>query len=244
MRCFVLLFALFVIASGQLSDDDDCALRQLAVEYAAAIQPNTTGTPLSSANWPLLVAESLQTRTLCPSISTPYRQRHSTSAATTSMCDVTIFVDGRNGSDDNPGSDARPLKTVQRGIALTRSRGTTVVAPCLIVRAGVYFFGEEKSRTFGHVKDSQLGALQLSAADSGLTITAAPAETVIFSGGQPFTPDWSVYKVLPAGTVYKTALPPSLAVDTDHLNELYVDGLRAVRAKYPVSTTQNVSCNT
>ena len=78
-----------------------------------------------------------------------------------------FFADAVHGSDGNDGSAAAPFATVLRALRASRS----VPPPTTVVlRDGTFYVPE---------------ALVLTAADSGLTITAIAGETPILSGGVP-----------------------------------------------------------
>jgi hypothetical protein len=57
-------------------------------------------------------------------------------------------------------------------------------------------------------------------------------ERVVLSGGTLLKLQWSVYSKTTAGdTITKAQVPDS--VNLDQFNELYIDGRRAIVAKYP-----------
>ncbi len=79
---------------------------------------------------------------------------------------ATYFADANAGSDSNPGTQSAPFQTVGKGVAACRSPGA---APCVLyLRAGTYY---------------QPQTIQLSVADSGLTISGVVLVAVLVVGG-------------------------------------------------------------
>jgi hypothetical protein len=83
-----------------------------------------------------------------------------------------FYADPVNGDDGNAGTQASPFRTIGRGLQATRA--VTPAAPAqLVLRAGTFWLAAAG------------GTLQLSPADSGLTISAFPGEAPVVSGGVP-----------------------------------------------------------
>ena len=176
----------------------------------------------------------------------PRRDTHplppSPSATPAADCEWEVFVDSGLGSDENLGSIDAPVSSLHRALSLSRAVPRTpsahpssaallraaANAACITVRAGVYYLGANASASNVAI-DSRVGAIALTAADSGLTIRAFPNETVVFSGGVPLTLNWTKSHA----AVLRASLPDLPAFDRWHFNELYTDGRRAVTAKYP-----------
>ena len=79
--------------------------------------------------------------------------------------------------------------------------------------------------------DSRVGAIHITPADSGLTIRGMAGETVTLSGGVPLSVEWQKWR---DGSYYTSLAYSTIpAFDRWHFNELYVDNVRAVRAKWP-----------
>ena len=90
-----------------------------------------------------------------------------------------VFVDAGLGSDSNPGTLASPKRTIPGALVVTRSRGSP--SPTIILRGGTYYIN---------------ATIDLTPADSGLTITAYSGETPVISGGLPVAVSaWSPYNV-------------------------------------------------
>ena len=150
-----------------------------------------------------------------------------------------MFVDAAQGRGGAVGSVDSPLSSFHDALALSRavprpprrSPSSLAAAPnsvCITLRSGTYYFGYNATAS-SVASDSRVGAIHLTPADSGLTIRAYPNETVTFSGGIPLNLTWSKY----SGQAYSAPLPPLPAFDRWHFNELYVDGVRGIRARYP-----------
>ena len=204
----------------------DCALKTFATEYAAFIQP-----PTARANWTDLVQSALQLSSVCSGIPIqPVQPRSHIDIAQPPpiQCDWEVFV-ATNGSDDNTGTQAMPLLTVQHAVALSRGEDPAVaMTRCVTVRGGVYYHGAFATDS------SQIGALSLTAIDSGLVIRAYNGEDVTFSAGTLLDGlSWSTYKRVGNNSIMMAKIPANVLVDWSHFNELYVDGVRAIRAKYP-----------
>ena len=79
---------------------------------------------------------------------------------------------------------------------------------------------------------SQIGAIALTTNDNNLVIENYQDEIVILSGGTLLQLQWSVHtKTVSGGTIMKAHVPSS--INLDEFNELYIDGRRAIIAKYP-----------
>ncbi|CAF1053644.1 unnamed protein product [Adineta ricciae] len=210
---------------------DDCALRAFTVEMAAYIQPNA-----SRSNWTALSESALQMNE-CHDQS--YRVQKSSNTRKSfetlqttknSDCFRTIFVQDSMGNDLFDGTLDRPLKTIPVALSLTRNlrlaHGNEIQL-CIVIRGGTYYLG-----TNATTNSSQIGAISLTSNDSNLIIENYKDERVILSGGILLQLQWSVYKkTSTGGTIMKALLPPN--VKLSDFNELYIDGRRAIVAKYP-----------
>src|SRR6185437_14499158 len=93
-----------------------------------------------------------------------------------------LYVDGQAGSDANPGTSVKPLKTIQAGVNKALSQNAAGVATVLSIKAGVY----REAVTMGATRTS-----------APLTIEAATAGSVYIDGADVLT---SSYKS--SGSVY------------------------------------------
>ena len=166
---------------------------------------------------------------------------------------ATIFVSS-TGSDSAAGTEAAPLKTLgaaAKKVASTGGAGGKVV----VVREGKYFVSETLALTNAHSHSSW---------------TAYPGEEVTLSGAAPLTLAWETYKddIMMAKVTLPSALSDaeqthyhgsssSSSSNSDansssssnfdfgpppaKLNQLFVDGVRQVRARYPNGNPQDTS---
>jgi hypothetical protein len=138
-----------------------------------------------------------------------------------------VHVDGSSGSDTNPGTAAKPVATIEKGVAACRSQ-----LPCsVMISAGT------KGTTY-YLKDT----LTLTPSDSGISLIGVPSTAgamPTLSGGELLTGlTWSPAASasdssgsssgFPAG-VMKAKLPAGTA----GFDQLFVDQERAVRARHP-----------
>ena len=102
---------------------------------------------------------------------------------------------------------------------------------CVTLREGRYYLGAEPGDSRVH---SRVGAIHLSPADSNLLIRSYPSETATLSAGILLPPlTWQTHRQTAAGAVMKAVIPDDVALSLSTVNELYTDGVAAVRAKYP-----------
>ncbi len=209
----------------------DCALRAFAIEMAAYIAPEA-----SKANWTALTQSAFQMNQ-CSSISyTNYQPPKSAKPFQTApemkrgTCQHTVFVHGLKGSDLFDGTFEKPMQTIQSALSRTRrlrAMHGSESTICMTIRGGTYYLGANATTT-----SSQIGAIALTANDSNLVIENYPGEVVVLSGGAELKLQWSVHaKTAAGGTIMKAQVPDS--INLDEFNELYIDGKRAIVAKYP-----------
>lgn len=125
-----------------------------------------------------------------------------------------------NGSDDNPGTLARPVRTLSKVQSLVRALNGSMTSDITVyLRGGTY---------------AQTGTLAFSNADSGqsacgssgcyVKYMAYPGERPLISGGQRIT-GWKLYDA--SKNVY------SASALSSPFRQLYVNGVKAVRARSP-----------
>ena len=138
-----------------------------------------------------------------------------------------IYVDVVNGNDENSGDITHPLQSIAKAIELFRSQ--VVRFPTTIyLRKGTYYLEQ---------------AITLSAADSGLTIAGYEDEAPVISGGRLYKFSWEPYssELYPELKMFVT----NLADQSPHLfNELFINGRRAVRARYPNGNPETTGLHT
>ena len=214
-----------------------CTWRKLTYEYANKVRPDAAA----------LVYDALELGKYCTTatannnnaLSTPpKRPDESTlpksfprsygsisSSATDEEEDAVVVVDCVHGSDKNgKGTISSPLKTVQAGVSMARNRRGKTVA----VRAGTCYLTQ---------------AVQLSAADSGLTISNFNGEAAWLSGGVPLTDiTWQKHTTTATTTTATDAAAdaePNIwkadlsAFKLDSMPGLRVNGRRVSMARYP-----------
>ena len=210
--------------------DDDCALRAFTIEMATYIAPSfwkNSWTALSKSAFQMNECNKTKIRTsrlfdTTNSFQTADKVRKST-------CHRTVYVHSRTGHDLFDGTLQRPVKTIQAALSLTRAlrivHGNHHTL-CIVIRGGTYYLG-----TNATTPSSNVGVIALTSRDSNLVIENHQDERVILSGGTLLQLQWSIHAKTAAGTIMKARIPPNVMLD--HFNELYIDGKRAIIAKYP-----------
>ena len=131
---------------------------------------------------------------------------------------ASIYVSPK-GDDSNPGTKEKPLATIQRARDVVRAMKNAAKEPIeVLLLPGTYYLGE--SLVFGP-EDSGLAL-------SPITYQAAQEGTVTLSGGKRLKCDWKPYK----GGIFSCDLPEAKSGSLD-FSELYVNGRRQIRARYP-----------
>jgi hypothetical protein len=133
-------------------------------------------------------------------------------------CQITTAAElyvATNGSDTNPGTEAKPFATLERARDAVRALKTRDGAT-VFVRGGTYFLTEP---------------LVFTVADSGakerpVTYAAAPGERPVISGGMPIT-GWRREGKLLVTTI------PSVREGKLYFKNLFINGCRAIRAREP-----------
>lgn len=128
-----------------------------------------------------------------------------------------------NGDDANPGTLAQPLKTVAKARDLVRTKNTAMTGDITVyLRAGTY---------------QQTSTLTFANADSGsggfyVKYMAYPGEHPLISGGTAIT-GWTVSDA--TNNIY------SASAGTTAFRQLYVNGVKAIRARTPNLLANNVA---
>ena len=140
---------------------------------------------------------------------------------------VEIYVDAVNGNDENSGDISHPLQSIVKAIEVFRSQ--VVRSPTTIyLRKGTYYLEE---------------TVRLSAADSGLTIAGYEDEAPVISGGKLYKFSWKPYisKLYPDLKMFVTDLTDQ---SPSPFTQLFIDGRRAVRARYPNGNPETTGLHT
>ena len=91
-----------------------------------------------------------------------------------------VYVDFASGSDTAAGTEAAPVRTVARGLALSRAAASPGTPRYVVLRAGIHSLGD--------------AALSLGPADEGLVFQNYPNEEAWVSGATPLDrPSWAPY---------------------------------------------------
>ena len=209
----------------------ECPLRAFTIEMAAYIAP-----PPWKANWTALSQSAFQMEQCNTTSPLNYEPSASAKPFKTAppmikgACQHTIFVQDSQGNDLFDGTFEQPMKTIQAALSRTRKlRAIHGIKSnlCMTIRGGTYYLG-----TNATTWSSQIGAIALTSNDSNLVIENYQDEVVILSGGMLLKLQWSVHsKTADGGTIMKAQVPAS--VNLDQFNEMYIDGKRAIVAKYP-----------
>jgi PDZ domain len=128
--------------------------------------------------------------------------------------DNCLFV-STNGSDDNPGTESRPLRTfhaAQRTVALLK--GSTHGSLSVFLGSGTYYLPEPI--VFGPADSGEQ--------EAPIEYTSYPGEHAILSGGNRIEPEWTPFR----DGILQTPVPPGT-----HTDQLFVNGQRQVLARYP-----------
>jgi hypothetical protein len=209
----------------------DCALRAFTIKMAAYIAPTA-----SKINWTTLSQSALQMNQCNSTAYTTYQPSNSVKPFKTApemtkgACHHTVFVHDLKGDDLFDGTFEKPMKTIQSALSLTRTlraiHGNNSTL-CITIRGGTYYLG-----TNATTSSSQIGAIALTSNDNNIVIENYQNERVVLSGGTLLELQWSVHaKTSAGGTIMKAQVP--LSVNLEQFNELYIDGIRAIVAKYP-----------
>lgn len=199
-----------------VSQEMDCAIRTLALEYAEYIQP-TLGSYRS-------IFDGLELHTLCNQTPPSHVETDTTRMDRVKPnidmdkldASSTIYV-SPSGSDSNDGSFGAPVQTIAKAIRISRSYRDDGSQYTIMLRAGVY---ELKQK------------IALTQTDSGLVITSYPGESVLISGGRTLTNlTWTTVNT--TQNIISTQLPSDILLSSNALNQMWVNGKRQIRARYP-----------
>ena len=143
------------------------------------------------------------------------------------LCAATDIHLAPSGNDANPGTAAQPLQTPQGAQARVR----TLIQAGLSDPVQVIF----ASGTYVMAAPLELRAEDSGTAASPITWRAAPGAEVVVSGGRQITGKWTN-----DGGIWHTDLTGiGLGAGQWNFRQLFVDGQRAVRARFPNITAAN-----
>ena len=180
--------ALAAAQSPSVRDQFDCEMRELAVEFAAQLQPLRAaqafadvadaldGTPEKAQGCSVRGGAALRAATANATATSRFPLLHKPARAPTAG-GQTFYV-ATTGSDGNAGTMAAPFATLAAAVAATRA---TPGWDTILLRGGTYY---------------NVPTTVLTAADSGLTIQNFPGEEVWLSGAKPLVGiTWAPYNV-------------------------------------------------
>ena len=167
----------------------DCAWRELALEYATRIREDSRDK----------VFDALQLKTLCNASDLDRSSSKSDKVFPPSLPTpeegTNIFVDWSAGSDENPGTQDKPKKTIQAAVQASR-QATKPVA--ILLRNGTHYLSD---------------TIHLGADDSGLKIQNFNGEEAWISGGLALTNlKWKVYNLTKPQPTRMVVFPGSFNV--------------------------------
>ncbi|UJR20449.1 hypothetical protein I4U23_023578 [Adineta vaga] len=204
---------------------DDCALRAFTIEMAGYIAP-----AFWKDKWIAVSQSAFQMNQCNDTIYRTDRSFKIISERKKSTCRRKLFVHDSLGHDTFDGTFKKPMKTILAALSMTRTLRVLYGDDsmlCIIIREGTYYLGTNATTI-----SSQIGAIALTTNDNNLVIENYQDERVVLSGGTPLHLQWSVHrKTASGGTIMKAQVPSN--VNLDLFNELYIDGKRAIIAKYP-----------
>ena len=223
------------LANERLDPAIDCAFRSVALEVVTARQPAD-----AISNWTALAESAFQMQQ-CSNLSlhtAAYTAPPVASSPQPPACQHELFVDADKGDDGSVGSVSSPFRSVTAALTALRGLrrtdvGLSTATACITLRGGRYHLGGVSSVS-QPVTSSRIGAVLLTAEDSNLVLQGAVNEMAVLSGGVDLGQlNWTVWKSTAAGDIMRATIPTSINIVAEQFNELYVDGVAAVRSKYP-----------
>lgn len=186
----------------------DCGMRKLAYDYGRKLLPRL------GAFEPLFYALGLNENRTCPTrlgLLDDQARPPARAASSPALPEGAVFVDAVRGSDDNPGSERAPKRTVHGAVRAAR-KGAPV-----ILRGGSHYLES---------------TLQLGPEHAGLVIRNFPGEVPVLSGGKSLRPNWKPYNT-ESQRVNANIYVASLKGEVAEVPGLQLGGVRATRARYP-----------
>ena len=218
----------------------DCVLRSYFVERAAQVNPNIDANRAQQIVDALAGDPSLPANCVVKPPSTlPAAHSEGVSMTAKARARVaetgrTVYADSSKGNDSTgDGSIGRPFRTIERALHAVRvsgpgNNGTRTIS----LRSGTYFLQE---------------SIELTAADSGLTIQTHPGDaTAWISGAVPLDGvKWEKDDAgshLQGGNIWSAALNNIRGLSPDGVRSLRIDGARAILARYPNCNPETQLC--
>ena len=188
MLASVLFGLFFVAASGQgfypadpanVPRDFVCAWRAAATDAVRALRPDATLEAASAAQLGTLCIENKFAQTALMSAENAVAAAAKITHNALHADAAALYVDAVHGADTNAGTIDAPLRTLSRGVVLSRALPRPA---SLVARAGTFYLNS---------------TIELTAEDSGLTISVFPGEDAWVSGAvnSIVSPTWLPYIV-------------------------------------------------
>ncbi len=198
--------------------DVDCAVRKLASEYGAMLVPEAK----------YVVDSGLELGAMCGEPTLQVREGPSLLARGSHVvgshaAEIVVDASGSGSDDEGDGSAAAPLASVAAALRLSRSLAPAPGAckKTIALKSGTHYLNE---------------TMRLGPQDSGLCLVGAAGEDAILSGGVELTLSWTKL----SGGVYVADLP----AESPEFDQLFVDGRREVRARYPNGDPETTGLHT
>ena len=176
---------------GQMANTTDCKGRLLAYEYGLKLLPERK---------PQLESfDALQLADNC-GVTRPTAVAAVAPAALRAPDGLAWHVHPELGDDGASGEEHAPFRSIARALAATRA-SSSAAPKSVVLQAGVHYLN---------------ATIELGAADSGLTITAAPGAEgkVTVSGGLPLKPTWTKStKGNQSANIWVTAVPELAGIE-------------------------------
>jgi hypothetical protein len=200
--------------------DVDCAVRKLASAYGAQLVPEAKD----------VIDSGLELGAMCGEPTPQVREGPSPLArgrhvVGSHAAEIVVDASGSGSDVDGDGSATAPLASVPAALRLSR-----LLAPApgackktIALKSGTHYLNE---------------TMQLGPQDSGLCLVGAAGEHATLSGGMELTLTWT--KLSGGGGVYVADLPAGSPV----FDQLFVDGRREVRARYPNGDPETTGLHT
>ena len=152
-----------------------------------------------------------------------------------SDADISIYVDPVDGNDKNPGTSNQPVKTIEEAVRLYRYKKTMKSEQGVIyLKAGTYFLTD---------------TINITAEDSNLAFVGEGTDNTFISGGREYTFNWKTYakEMLPQETdvnLVNIMVADLSSQNPSSFTTLFLNGRRAVRARYPDGNPETMGLHT
>ena len=206
----------------------DCAVKNLALEFARYLIPERGQFQEAYDALQLQNCHAFLPPSARVSRKRAFSQHHGRRPPTQPQ-GVEIYVDASKGNDNNRGTVDQPVQTVARAVMLSRSQARSPLGTKIILREGTYFLD---------------AVVDLGPEDSYLTIAGFPGEEAVISGGRPYLFKWRTYSKEISGRTVGIQMTNLTDQNPNNFATLFIDGRRAVRARYPDGNPETMGLHT